>query len=81
MKGEKENKELKDKLNVMNSEMVEMMQKQEELEKQVEIRRLESNVVSETGNVGKSDEELLAFLKERKDVVKSLKQIMELLDK
>jgi len=81
VKTEKENKELKSKLDVMNSTMLEMIQKQEELEKQVEIRRLEGSVLSETWKEEKSDSELFAFLKDRKDVVKSLKQIMELLDK
>ena len=76
------NKELKTKLDVMNSTMSELLKKQDELEKQVEIRRLEGDILSEvnTSKVGSTDKDLINFLKERKDVVNSLKQILNLVE-
>jgi len=83
VKTEEENKELKTKLDVMSSTIGELLKKQEELEKQVEIRRLEGEILGDSNlqKVGTSDRELIAFLKERKDVVGSLKQILRLIDK
>jgi integrase len=83
VKVDNENKELKTKLDVMNSTVAELLKKQQEMEKQLEIRRLEGEVLAEVNNsqIGDSDAALMAFLKERKDVVHSLKQILNLLDK
>ncbi len=82
VKTDNENKELKTKLDVMNSTMSELLKKQDELEKQVEIRRLEGDILSEvnTSKVGSTDKDLINFLKERKDVVNSLKQILNLVE-
>ena len=67
----------------MNSTVAELLKKQQEMEKQLEIRRLEGGVLVEVNNsqFGDSDAALITFLKERKDVVNSLKQILNLLDK
>ena len=66
----------------MTSTMSELLKKQQEMEKQLEIRRLEGNVLVEVNNshVGDSDAALITFLKERKDVVQSLKQILNLIE-
>lgn len=82
VKTENENKELKTKLDVLSSTMTELLKKQQEMEKQLEVRRLEGEILTETNNsrVGNSDAELIAFLNERKDVVQSLKQILNLIE-
>lgn len=82
VKTENENKELKTKLDVMSSTMEELLKKQQEMEKQLEVRRLEGEILIETNKskVGNSDAELMAFLNERKDVVQSLKQILNLIE-
>lgn len=82
IKTDNENKELKTKLDVMSSTMEELLKKQQEMEKQLEVRKLEGEILAETNNskVGSSDAELMAFLNERKDVVQSLKQILNLIE-
>jgi integrase len=82
IKTDNENKELKTKLDVLSSTMTELLKKQQEMEKQLEVRRLEGEILAETNNskVGNSDAELMAFLNERKDVVQSLKQILNLIE-
>jgi len=82
IKTDNENKELKTKLDVMNSTMNDLLKKQQEMEKQLEIRRLEGEILSEANNskIGNSDAELITFLNERKDVVQSLKQILNLIE-
>ena len=82
IKTDNENKELKTQLDVISSTMGELLKKQQEMEKQLEIRKLEGEILTETNNskVGNSDAELMAFLNERKDVVQSLKQILNLID-
>jgi hypothetical protein len=52
------------------------------MEKQLEVRKLEGEILAETNNakVGNSDTELITFLNERKDVVQSLKQILNLIE-
>jgi integrase len=80
VKAESENKELKTKLDVMNSTMSELLKKQQDMENQLEIRKLEGEVLVKVNNsqVGDSDAALMTFLKERQDVVQSLKQILNL---
>jgi len=82
IKTDNENKELKTKLDVMSSTMEELLKKQQEMEKQLEVRKLEGEILAETNysKVGSSDAELMAFLNERKDVVQSLKQILNLIE-
>jgi len=81
VKTENENKELKTKLDVMSSTMSDLLKKQQEMENQLEVRRLEGEILTKTNNskVGNSDAELITFLNERKDVVQSLKQILNLI--
>lgn len=82
VKTDNENKELKTKLDVLSSTMADLLKKQQEMEKQLEVRRLEGEILTETNNskVGNSDAELITFLNERKDVVQSLKQILNLIE-
>jgi hypothetical protein len=82
IKTDNENKELKTKLDVMSSTIGELLKKQQDMEKQLEVRRLEGDILSEvnTSKIGGSDEDLINFLKERKDVVNSLKQILNLIE-
>ena len=82
IKTDNENKELKTKLDVMSSTMADLLKKQQEMEKQLDIRRLEGEILSEANNskIGNSDAELITFLNERKDVVQSLKQILNLIE-
>ncbi|MDO8623239.1 MAG: site-specific integrase [archaeon] len=82
IKTDNENKELKTKLDILSSTMTDLLKKQQEMEKQLEVRRLEGEILTETNNskVGNSDVELITFLNERKDVVGSLKQILSLIE-
>ncbi len=82
IKTDNENKELKTKLDVMSSTMEELMQKQQDMENQLEVRKLEGEILTEVNNskVGDSDAEVIKFLNERKDVVQSLKQILNLVE-
>jgi integrase len=82
VKTENENKELKTKLDVLSSTMTDLLKKQQEMEKQLEVKRLEGEILTEANNskVGNSDAELINFLNERKDVVSSLKQILNLIE-
>ncbi|MFH1327039.1 MAG: site-specific integrase [archaeon] len=82
VKVEGENKELKTKLDVMSSTMSELLKKQQNMEKQLEIRKIEGEVLMEVNNsqIGDSDVALMDFLKERQDVVQSLKQILSLVE-
>lgn len=81
VKVEGENKELKTKLDVMSSTMSELLKKQQEMEKRLEIRKIEGEVLMEVNSsqIGDSDAALMTFLKERSDVVSSLKQILNLI--
>ncbi len=83
IKTDNENKELKTKLDVISSTMAELLKKQQDMESQLEIRKLEGEILTEMNNlqVGNSDAALITFLKERKDVVSSLKQILNLIEK
>ena len=82
IKTDNENKELKTKLDILSSTMTELLKKQQEMEKQLEIRKLEGEILTKVNNlkVGNSDAELITFLNERKDVVQSLKQILDLIE-
>lgn len=82
VKTENENKELRTKLDVISSAMTELLRKQQEMEKQLEIRRLEGEVIVEVSKskVESTEVALMGFLRQRKDVVQSLKQIISLVE-
>ncbi|MFA4960087.1 MAG: tyrosine-type recombinase/integrase [Candidatus Pacearchaeota archaeon] len=82
VKTENENKELKTKLDVISSAMAELLRKQQEMEKQLEVRRLEGEVIVEVNKsrIESTEVALMSFLRERKDVVSSLKQIINLVE-
>ena len=79
---ENENKELKTKLDIVTSTMEELLKNQQNIERQLEIRKIEGEVLVEVNNsqVENSDVALIKFLRERKDVVSSLKQIFNLIE-
>lgn len=81
-KTENENKELKTKLDVMSTNVAELLRKQQKMESEMEIRRLEGDILSRVHEckVDNSETALISFLKERKDIVNSLKQIINLID-
>lgn len=82
VKTEEENKELKTKIDIMTSTMTDLLRKQEELEKQIQIRKLEGDVLSEVNSskIGDSNENLITFLRDRKDITESIKKIIELIE-
>jgi len=81
-KVENENKELKTKLDIVSSTMEEVLKNQRKMEEKLEIRELEGEVLGKINNsqIGNSDAALISFLRERKDVVASLKQIFNLIE-
>ena len=81
-KVENENKELKTKLDIVSSTMEEVLKNQRKMEEKLEIRELEGEVLGKINNsqIGNSDAALISFLRERKDVVTSLKQIFNLIE-
>jgi integrase len=74
---EAENQKLKDSLSIMEMTIKELVAKQEELELREDVRRKETVILSELNEneVKNTEEELLRFLKERKDIVLLLKEI------
>jgi len=81
-KSNKENSLLKNKLAIMESSMNESLKRLEELERGNKIRERENYVLSElhASGAGNSKEDLLDFLKNNPSAIKSLKQILKLMN-
>lgn len=76
---QKKNAQLNDELNIMKSQIRELMKKQEEAETREQVMKSESFILGELHNngIGKADDDLMKFIKERPEIMAALKLIKD----